>query len=163
MKMQSGEFAFPPKEYKVGKKDTVLPYNWALGQTWIKFFEGLKREVILGTKCTGCNKTYVPARTFCPGCYRDMDEWVELSQEGSIETWCLVNYTYFNQIKDPPYIIAQIRLSGCDTSLTHFIDGFDMASVQTVKETMQKIRKVKAVWSKEKNGNIYDIQYFAPL
>ena len=154
---------FPEKGYRRYYKDVVLPYNWALGPTWTKFFDGLNEEKILGTRCKNCNKTLVPARTFCPGCYEDMEEWVELPQEGNIETWTLVNHKYYGQIKEPPYIVAQIHLDKADCSLTHFIGGFDLADSEKVKERMKAGARVKAVWSKEKHADIYDIAYFEPI
>ncbi|MCD6570644.1 MAG: Zn-ribbon domain-containing OB-fold protein [Deltaproteobacteria bacterium] len=156
---------FPVKEYKTGNKDTVLPYNWALGPTWTKFFNGLKEEKILGTRCKKCNRVLVPARTFCPSCYKDMEdeEWVEVAQEGTVETWCLVNYKYYGQPKEPPYIIAQICLDRADCSVTHFIGGFDLSDPDKVREKMKSVSRIKAVWSKEKHADIYDIAYFEPV
>ena len=45
------EYKFPSKEYKTGKQDIILPYKWAMGQTWMRFFDGLKEEKIFGTRC----------------------------------------------------------------------------------------------------------------
>jgi hypothetical protein len=157
-------YKFPVKHYKAKRNDTVLPFNWALGPTWTRFFDGLKGEKILGTRCKECKKVLVPARTFCPSCYRDMEEeeWVEIAQEGAIETWCLVNYRYYGQPKEPPYIIAQICLDNTDCSLTHFMGGFDLSDPDRIREKMKSVSRVKAVWSKEKHADIYDIAYFEP-
>jgi Predicted nucleic-acid-binding protein containing a Zn-ribbon len=123
----------------------------------------LKEEKIWGTRCKKCNKTLVPARPFCLNCLEDSLEWVEVAQEGTVETWCLVNYKYYDQVKEPPYIIAQIRLDKTDCSLTHFIGGFDLSDVNKVREKMETVARVKAVWSKEKHGDIHDIAYFKPV
>ncbi len=163
VRMEIVDFTFPEKEYRTSRHDTVLPYNWALGPTWTKFFDGLKKGKIFGTRCKKCNKVLVPARTFCPSCYEDMEEWVELPQEGSIETWCLVNYEYYGQVKKAPYIIGQIRLDKSDCSLTHFIGGLDLSDPDKVGAKMKTVSRVKAVWSKEKHGDIYDIAYFKPV
>ena len=69
------------KEYRTIRNDVALPYQWALGKTWTRFFDGLKEEKILGTKCTQCGKVFVPARTFCPECFTDMMQWVEAGKE----------------------------------------------------------------------------------
>ena len=151
------------KQWKTTKSDIVLPYNWALGPAWIRFFDGLKEGKILGTKCKKCGKVLVPARTFCPTCYEDMEEWVEVGQEGSVETWCLVNYKHYGQIKEPPYVIAQIHLDGADCGFNHFIRGFDLSDVDKVSDKVKLGMKVKAVWRKERHSDIYDIDYFAPV
>jgi len=150
------------KEYRTGTKDVVLPYNWALGQTWSRFFEALKEEKILGTRCRSCLKVLVPARSFCPGCYRDMEEWV-VGQEGSVETWCLVNYRYLGQTLEPPYIIAQIRLDGASCGFTHLVGGFDLTRPDEVRQRMRRGMRVRAVWREEKRGDIHDIAHFRPL
>ena len=150
------------KEYKTVRRNIQLPYYWALGPVWSRFFDGLKEEKIFGTKCKKCSRVLVPARTFCPRCFEDMEEWVGVAQEGSVETFCLVNYKYYGQIKEPPYIIARIRLDGTDCSFNHFIGGFDLSDLQSVNERIKIGTRVKAVWSKEKHGDIYDIAYFEP-
>lgn len=151
------------KEYRTGKKDVVLPYNWALGHTWSRFFDGLKEEKILGTRCRNCLKVLVPARGFCQGCYEDMEEWVEVGQEGGVETWCLVNYKYLGQVREPPYIIAQIRLDGADCGFTHIIGGLDLTRPGEVRSRIRRGVRVRAVWSQEKHGDINDIAFFQPL
>jgi len=151
------------KEYMTVDNTIVLPYNWALGPTWTKFFDGLRQEKILGTKCKRCKKVLVPARTFCPYCFEDMDEWVEVSQRGTVGSWCLVNYEYYGQIKPPPYIIASIHLSGTDCNFNHFLGGIDLSDVDKARKKLRVGMRVRAVWSREKHGDIYDIAYFEPV
>jgi uncharacterized OB-fold protein len=151
------------KEYRTIRNDVALPYQWALGKTWTRFFDGLKEEKIWGTKCAPCGKVFVPARTFCPDCLKDMTEWVEVGQEGKIITWTLVRAKYFGQVKEPPYIIAQIRLTGSHCGFHHFIGGIDMGDVKKMKQKLKAGAKVKAVWSSEKKADIHDIAYFAPV
>ena len=80
-------------EYRTVKSQVTVPYEMTAGPVWTRFFEGLKEEKILGTRCKKCGRVLVPARAFCPRCFEDMEEWVEVSQEGTIRTWCYVNYT----------------------------------------------------------------------
>ena len=72
------------KEYNTIETEVRLPYQLAYGQTWTRFFEGMKEEKILGSKCSKCNRVLVPARTFCPRCFIDTNQWVECSQEGTL-------------------------------------------------------------------------------
>ncbi len=46
------------KEYRTIRNDVALPYQWALGKTWTRFFDGLKEEKIWGTKCAQCGKVF---------------------------------------------------------------------------------------------------------
>ncbi len=151
------------KEYRTIRNDVALPYRWALGPVWTRFFDGLKEEKILGTKCKKCGKVFVPARPFCPNCLEDMDEWVEVGKEGTVESWTLVNNRYYGQVKEPPYAMALIHLNGADCNFSHFVGGFDLSDVDKVRGKIKAGTKVKAVWNKEKNADIYDIAYFEPV
>jgi uncharacterized OB-fold protein len=151
------------KEYRTIRNDVALPYQWALGKTWTRFFDGLKEERILGTKCNGCGRVYVPARSFCPSCFTDTMEWVDVPPRGTLVTWTMVNTSYFGQVKEPPYILAVIRLEGTDCGFHHFLDGFDITDEKERKRKLRTGAKVKAVWRSRKNADIGDIAWFAPV
>jgi uncharacterized OB-fold protein len=151
------------EEYRIMKAQVVVPYELALGGTWSYFFDCLKEERIMGKKCKSCKRVFVPPRSFCPRCFEDMEQWVEVKQEGTIETWVLVNMPFFAQQLKIPFISAQIRLDGSDTGFIHQIAGIDLSNFDKVREVVKLGGKVRAVWSKEKKGNILDIAYFEPL
>jgi uncharacterized protein len=151
------------KEYRTVRNDVALPYQWALGKTWTRFFDGLKEERIQGTKCAGCGRVFVPARAFCPGCLTDMTEWVDVKPEGKIITWTLVKAKYYGQVKEPPYIVALIKLDGADCGFSHFIGGFDLSDAKLIKQKLKTGAKVKAVWRSGKKADILDIACFVPV
>ena len=151
------------KEYRTIETEVRLPYRLAYGQTWTRFFEGLTQEKIYGSKCDKCGRVLVPARTFCPRCFVDTDNWVECSQEGELICWVLVNYRYFAQPIEPPFISALIRLDGTDVNFLHVIGEVDMSSLESVTKKVKNGMRVKAVWDDEKLGGMFDIKYFAPL
>ena len=151
------------KDYRVTVNDIDLPYNWSLGATWTRFFDGLKDGKIFGTKCKKCGKVFVPARSFCPDCLEDMEEWIEIAQEGIVESWTLVNNKYPVQVKEPPYAVASIHLDGADCNFIHFINGFDLSDISKVGEKVKIGTRVKAVWSEKRSADIYDIAYFEPI
>jgi uncharacterized OB-fold protein len=151
------------KEYRTIETEVRLPYRLAYGETWTRFFEGMKEEKIYGSKCTKCNRVLVPARTFCPRCFVDTDEWVECSQEGTLVCWVLTNYRYFAQPIEPPFISALIRLDGTDVNFLHLVGGFELSNLDEVRKKVHNGMKVKAVWEEEKLGHILDIKYFEPI
>ncbi|MBP8985651.1 MAG: Zn-ribbon domain-containing OB-fold protein [Syntrophobacterales bacterium] len=151
------------KEYRTIQGNVTLPYQWAPGKTWNRFFDGLKDEKILGTKCADCGRVYVPARTFCPSCLSYMTQWVEVKPEGSILSWTLVRASYYGQVKEPPYVVALIRLDGSDCGFSHFVGGLDLSDPEQLKRKLKTGTKVKAVWRADKKADIYDIAYFAPV
>ena len=64
------------KEVREFRAEVVVPYELAVGRTWSKFYDALKEEKILGTRCNGCERVFVPPRTFCPRCFEEMDECI---------------------------------------------------------------------------------------
>ena len=151
------------KHFQTLRHDVWLPYKFAVGPTFNRFYEGLKEEKILGNKCPECGNILVPARTFCPTCYVDMGEWIEVSQEGEVMSWTIANYEFFGRAVDTPFIGALIRLNGTDCNFLHFIGGFDLNDQDNVKGKIRPGTKVKAVWSDEKTGHFLDIKYFEPV
>lgn len=151
------------KEYRTLETEVRLPYRLAYGPTWTRFFEGMKEEKIYGSVCSKCGRVLVPARTFCPRCFIDTDEWVECSQEGTIIAWSLTNYRYFAQPLEPPFISGLIRLDGTDVNFLHLIGGFELTNLETVRQTVRNGMRVKAEWQAEKTGHILDIKYFRPI
>jgi hypothetical protein len=151
------------KEYRTIETEVRLPYRLAYGQTWTRFFEGFQNEIIYGSKCDQCDRVLVPARTFCPRCFVDTDQWLEVSQEGVIEAWVLTNYRYFAQPVEPPFISALIKLDGTDVNFLHLIGGFDLTNLDDVRTKVHNGMRVKAVWEEEKLGGIFDIKHFAPV
>ncbi len=140
-----------------------LPYKWFLGPTFTRFFEEFKNKKIMGTKCPKCSRVLVPARKFCPRCYEDTKEWVQVSEQGTLKTWSLVNFTFAGQTNPPPYITALIDLDGAGNSITHLVGGIDMSDIEKVKEKIRIGMKVKAKWHDERKGHILDIEYFEPV
>ena len=151
------------KYFSTLKHNVWLPYRFALGPVFHRFFEGLKEEKIWGNKCPRCGKVLVPARTFCPECKLDMDEWVQVSQEGQVAAWTLAAKEFYGAPVEPPFIGALIRLDGTDCDFLHLVGGFETTDLETVKSKIKRGTRVKAVWSEEKKGNMLDLKYFQPV
>ena len=151
------------KEYRTLQTEVRLPYELAYGATWSRFFDGLQEKKIYGTKCKKCNRVLVPARSFCPRCFVDTDEWIELSAEGTVMAYVYVNYKFYGQPVEPPYIGALIKLDGADVGFLHLIGGFDLSDFEVVRKKMKKGIRVKAAWNDDRKGHIFDIKYFEPI
>jgi uncharacterized OB-fold protein len=65
-------------------------------------------------------------------------------------------------VKEPPYIMALICLDGADCGFSHFIGGIDMSDISEISKKINVGTKVKAMWSRNKNDDIYDIAHFEP-
>jgi len=150
------------KGHPIIEAEASVPYELATGPSWHRFFEGFKNEKIYGSRCPQCQRVLVPARSFCPRCFVDMGEWIEVSNEGEVVGWSLTNYHFFGMPTEPPFISGLIRLDGADNDFYHLVGGFDLKNLELVTRTMKIGTRVKAVWKEKKQGCIMDIKYFRP-
>jgi uncharacterized OB-fold protein len=138
------------------KGQISVPYSWWAGETAGRFLESLRDErKILGTRCSGCGKVYVPARKSCSRCFVDITEWVEIGGEGVIEAFTVVRYAHPVQPVQAPFAYALIKLDGADVGFLHLI-----------KKDLEKIgvgKRVKAVFREERTAHILDIDSFELL
>jgi len=150
-------------EVKFLEQVVYLPYRWSMGPVYTRFFEEFKKKKIMGTRCPQCKRVLVPARQFCPRCFVDTPEWVEVSDHGTIRTWALINFKFSGQPMDPPYITGLIDLEGADVGFLHFIGGVNLADLAEVRARIKIGGKVRARWKEKPQGNILDIECFEPV
>lgn len=151
------------KDYNTISNVIRLPHKYAAGATFTRFYHGLKEGKIYGTSCPACEKVFVPARSFCPGCLANLSEWVEVSQEGEVVSWAYSNKEFFGMPGKPPVVLALIRLDGTDCDFLHLIGGIDKDDSDTVKASIKRGTRVRATWNDEKKGHMLDIKCFEPV
>lgn len=95
----------------------------------LQFWETLKQGKILATKCRKCGKLYFPPAADCSNCLASDMEWVELSNEATIETFThvVVRPTTFQQEK--PYTVAIGRLKE-GVRVLAWLTGFKLSEVK---------------------------------
>jgi hypothetical protein len=135
----------------------ALPYSYFAGRVGSKFLTTIRdQKKIMGIKCNGCNKVYVPPRQTCDVCLEDIrDNWVDVGNKGEVRNFTVVRYKDKHLPKKPPYILALIQLDGADTALVHIVEGVDADKARIGM-------KVEAVFAKETTNTILDIDHFAP-
>src|SRR6185503_11851240 len=74
-----------------------LDYLYAASPEESAFYRGLEQGKILGQRCPTCQKVYVPPRSACPADGTPTAEEVEVSQTGTITTFCIVNVPFLGQ------------------------------------------------------------------
>jgi hypothetical protein len=135
-------------------------YAWDAGIAIGGYLEGLKEGKILGRICHGCARTLVPPRMFCEQCFRPTDEWVEVEDTGTVNTFSLAYITWdMRDLKDPD-IPAVIDLDGASPGIgiMHKLGGVDPEAVHTGM-------RVRAVWKPpaKREGSILDIDHWTPI
>jgi len=144
-------------EPRVYESRIKVPYAWQAGETASRFLMSLRDEKrFLGKKCSKCEKVLVPPRKICPYCFVPSGDWVDVSDEGVVETFTVVRRDTGILPTAPPFAYAVIRLDGADTGLVHLLGEVEPGRI---REGM----RVKAVFAQERKGKMLDIAYFRPV
>jgi hypothetical protein len=134
-----------------------VPYTWSVGEVGSRFFVELRdHQKIWGRRCPACKRVLVPARKLCGQCFCQTDEWVEVSDKGTVQTYTVVRYPSDVQPQKPPFGYAIIRLDGADTGMAHLLSGSDPARWRIGM-------RVQAIFKEKRVGDILDIAYFQPI
>jgi hypothetical protein len=134
-----------------------IPNTFSAGAVGSRFLIELRdKKRIMGMRCPACNRVYVPARSICKDCYGQLDEWVEISDKGTVLTYATDYETKSIQPTGTPIIYGIIQLDGADTGFVHMLGEVD-------PEQLRVGMRVQAVFQKEREGSILDIKYFKPL
>jgi uncharacterized OB-fold protein len=134
-----------------------LRYEHMVSPEESRYLRGLATGRLLGQRCPACRKVYLPPRGACPTDGVPTDEEVELSGQGTVTTFSIVNVPHAGQRHKPPYVAAHILLDGADIPLLHLILG---CPAEQVRMGM----RVAAVWRpRELWGTTPEnIEYFQP-
>ena len=155
-------FTYDKKNNPIIKQEVMVSYEASMGETVHTVLQGLKERKLLGCKCSKCKRVLFPARTFCSRCFIEINNFVELSTEGTLVNWAYTSYEFFGMPVTPPYISGQIRLDGVDGNIFHLIGGFDISDIEKCREILSPEVRLKAVWEENTQGCIMDIKYFKP-
>ena len=121
------------------------------------FFRALKEEGrILGTYCSKCQQTYVPATSFCERCLSKLTEWVDMGLVGKIYTYTLLFKKTDGTEKSKPQLIALIKFG--NGGLIHKLMGVELENIYIGMEVAAVLKPIK-----DRIGNIQDIKYFKPV
>ena len=133
-----------------GEIPVAFRYTPGVGNT--AFFETLRdRGVFLGSHCSHCDVTYVPARIFCERCLSSLAPDTECGSEGVVESWTLAHRNVDGDALDQPVPYALVHLDGADTVVLHRLLG--PAEIGT---------RVRAVIASDRTASIHDIEGFEP-
>ena len=146
------------------KRDPSAPLIWqdempvanryTFGIAGERFFRTIQEEGrILGTHCSNCDHTYVPASAFCERCMDQLDEWVDVGTTGEVITFTHLYRNIDGSQRDEPETVAFIKLG--DGGLIHrlVVDNLSNLSIGMLAEAVFKSPAERA-------GSILDIEHF---
>ena len=138
-------------------QELKVPYRYSMGPVASRFFIEMRdHKKIFGIKCPKCSRVYVPPRSTCGRCFEELSEWVEVKEQGTVETFTRVHYSSPVQPIPAPFFYGIIKLDGADTGFPHFIGD------TRGKEPRIGMR-VQAVFREDRKGNMLDILYFKEI
>lgn len=164
-----------------------LQFHYAAGEAASRFLIALRDErKIYGTRCAECRRVLVPARSFCPRCFAETREWVEVGPSGTLVACADLTpqrpslpSTPLRFVQDgkgakarspllvvPALSTAKGEGQGERSVLALIrLDGADTALVHRIGETSAPCvgLRVIAVFAETRAGSILDIAYFKPL
>jgi uncharacterized OB-fold protein len=134
-----------------------IPNTYSAGAVGSRFLIELRdNKRIMGIRCPTCNRVYVPARSVCKDCFAQLNEWVEVSNKGTLLTYTVCHQPNRVQPAEPPLVYGIIQLDGADTGFVHM-----MGEVEP--EQLRIGMRVQAVFKEKREASILDIKYFKPL
>ena len=121
------------------------------------YLRALQQGTLLGARSGDAGKVYFPPREADPATGKELDQFVELPDTGTVTTFAIINIPFAGQKIKPPYVAAYILLEGADIPFLHLVTGIDAADVRMGM-------RVKAVWKpREEWGlGIDNIEHFQP-
>ncbi len=141
-------------------------YQWDTGMAIGTYLAGLKQGKIMGIRCPDCGRTMVPPRSFCELCFRPINDWVELSDTGKINTYSVSYLNWDATRRQTPEVPAVIEIDGASPGMgiLHLL-GEVGETLEEITGRLSLGMPVQAVWKapEERQGAITDIRYFRPM
>ncbi|QZT62263.1 Zn-ribbon domain-containing OB-fold protein [Mycolicibacterium austroafricanum] len=121
------------------------------------FLRALEQGKLLGNRTGPTGKVYFPAREADPAIGVQLDDYVELSDKGTVTTFAIINIPFAGQRIKPPYVAAYVLLDGADIPVLHLVSDIDADKVRMGM-------RVQAVWKPRDQWGlgIDNIEYFRP-
>ncbi|MFD1815674.1 Zn-ribbon domain-containing OB-fold protein [Rhodococcus gannanensis] len=121
------------------------------------YLKGLMEGKVIGGRTGPGGKVYVPPRGANPTDGQPTKEQVEVSDKGTITTFCIVNVPFLGQSIKPPYVAAYVLLDGSDIPFLHLILDVDPSEVRMGM-------RVEAVWRPKEEWvySLRNISHFRP-
>ncbi len=136
-----------------------LEYHYTVGVAGEEFRRELKEKGrFLASKCLKCNKSYVPARMYCPTCFVETKERVTLDRSGYVYSYTVVARDRAGRRIQPPMTVVLVKFEGVEGGFVHKLE---VDAVRKVELGM-KLEPILKPFA-ERTGALTDILGFKPL
>ncbi|HVX33930.1 MAG TPA: OB-fold domain-containing protein [Solirubrobacterales bacterium] len=145
MEMRGNGLGSTPGENPTFDGRIELPYTLTTGKAAATFLAELANKQLVGSRCSSCGEVAVPAQDFCAACGESLSELVVVAPTGE-----LTGFT-----ETAAGVLGTIRLDGADADLVHKLLDVEL-------DDLAIGTRVEARWAAEPEGNVMDIEGFAP-
>lgn len=139
-----------------------LNYRHSYGPYYGRLFDelGAYRRIV-GSRCPSCSAVMLPPREWCDVCHVRTTAWADVADTGVLKAFSVIHLEFVGQLRNPPYIYAEIVLDGASTKLIHVLEGVDPDEAPRL---LRPGMKVRAVWkdAEQAVGTLEDISHFEP-
>ena len=107
-----------------------------------RFLRALEQGKLLAARTGDGGKVYFPPKEADPATGKELDQFVELGDTGTVTTFAIINIPFPGQRIKPPYVAAYILLDGADIPFLHLvteIDAADVARTPTGQEELDRV------------------------
>jgi hypothetical protein len=132
------------------------PFRRTVGRVQSAFLTGLREGIVLGIRARD-GRVVCPPVEYDPVTGDELDEIVQVGEEGTVTTWSWEPEGRPNQPLDHDFAWALVRLDGADTALLHAVDAGAVSAMTTGMRVRIRWR-VRA----DRQGDITDIACFEP-
>jgi uncharacterized OB-fold protein len=145
-----------PDEVRRWRGGMPVRHRYTPGIGGDAFFTALReRGVLLGSRCTHCGFTYVPARVFCERCFSELSADTEVGPGGELVSFTIVFAGIEGEPLDRPEVLGAVRLDGADAVLIHRVLEPGEEPLE-IGERLEVVVKPEA----QRTGSIFDIEGF---
>ncbi|AQA02520.1 DNA-binding protein [Mycobacterium sp. MS1601] len=122
-----------------------------------RFLKALEEGKLLGARSGADGKVYFPPKEADPATGKELDEFVELPDKGTVTTFAIINIPFAGQRIKPPYVAAYVLLDGADIPFLHLVTEIEATEVRMGM-------RVEAVWKPQEEWGlgIDNIDHFRP-
>ena len=87
----------------------------------------LEQGKLLAARTGDGGKVYFPPKEADPATGKELDQFVELGDTGTVTTFAIINIPFPGQRIKPPYVAAYVLLDGADIPFLHLVTEIDAA------------------------------------
>ena len=134
--------------------DLPVKFRYTPGVGGTAFLEALRdRGVLLGSRCSSCEVTYLPARLFCERCFAELAADTECGPGGVLESFTVAHAGIDGEPLAEPVTWATAKLDGADTVMVHRLLHTPAPEIGM---------RVRAVVRDQRSASIDDLDGFGP-